>query len=73
MTKLIIVHKSFPERQVIITSPSVIPRKGDKIDMGFDPAPEVTGVVWQFEGGLIGADNKYATINPNVIITAVCV
>lgn len=36
----------------IIKNPTVIPRIGDKIDMGFAPLPKVTDVVWTFDDNM---------------------
>jgi hypothetical protein len=48
-TILRIVHRTFTDKQTISINPTVIPRKGDKIDMGFVPACEVTDVLWQYK------------------------
>jgi hypothetical protein len=50
-----VINKTFG-KQIVSTNPPQIPRKGDKIDMGFAPAPEVKDVIWDF-----GTDISYDT------------
>jgi len=54
MTTLIVIHKSFPDQSIQSTGNSgsqLVPRIGDRVDMGFLPVPTVTDVVWKFSAG----------------------
>jgi hypothetical protein len=46
---MFVMHKSFGDKNFSVVNPSHIPRKGDKVDMGFTPAPEVKEVLYQFK------------------------
>ena len=50
-TVVAIHHKSLGSKAPVINNinPHAIPRKGDKVDMGFNPAPEVKDVIWKYE------------------------
>lgn len=45
-----IAHKTHPEKfkQIVSVNPTIIPRKGDRVDMGYAPAPTVTDVLWLY-------------------------
>jgi len=36
-------------KQTVSTNVSAIPRKGDRIDMGYEPYSTVTDVIWQYQ------------------------
>jgi hypothetical protein len=46
-----IINKTFNEKQIISMNPVVIPRVGDKVNMGYAPAPTVKEVLWDYGEG----------------------
>ena len=47
-------------KQIVSTNPPSIPRIGDKIDMGYAPAPTVKEVLWNFGEGV--SNNTTVTV-----------
>jgi hypothetical protein len=45
---LLITDQTFG-KQIVSTNVSAIPRKGDRIDMGYEPYSTVTDVIWKYE------------------------
>jgi hypothetical protein len=40
-------------KEVIIKDATMIPRKGDLVEMGYSPNPEVKYVWWNFDKGIV--------------------
>ena len=65
MAILTIQHKTLPDVKIISKgsdSAILVPRKGDKVDMGYPPASTVIEVSWQFGGGWHGESGINITV-----------
>jgi hypothetical protein len=53
MLVLRVIEKNYVNgKQIVSTNPPAIPRVGDKVDMGYAPAPTVREVLWDFGKGV---------------------
>lgn len=73
MIELIIINKTFPEHQISQMNPVFIPRIGDKVDMGYEPACTVTNILWQYHNGIVGNKDNIKTHFPTDIDITVIV